>query len=161
LEVVKALALLGADVNLPREDEVTPVLMAAQEGHLRVVQTLTELGADVNLADEEGVTPLFMAAAKGYEGIAVALVSLGADVNLRRTNRKGTQYFVDEFHNDPEEEGDCTPLMIAARNGHVRVVELLLRAGASAGVKLSDGRTALSLAMAAGHTDVASILAVV
>jgi ankyrin repeat protein len=50
------------------------------------------------------------------------------------------------------------PLMIAARNGHVEVVNVLLGAGASAGMRLSDGRTALSLATAMGQVDVAAIL---
>jgi ankyrin repeat protein len=33
-EVVKALAEVGADMNVPMNDGTTPVLMAAKQGHL-------------------------------------------------------------------------------------------------------------------------------
>jgi ankyrin repeat protein len=108
----------------------------------------------------DGATPVFIAAALGHDKVVGALVSLGADVNLRRTDLKWTQGYIDEFHVDPE-EGDWTPLMIASRNGHLEVVKLLVKAGASVRVKLSDGRTALSLAAGKGHADIAALLAAV
>jgi ankyrin repeat protein len=40
-------------------------------------------------------------------------------------------------------------------------VKVLLGAGASVGVKLSDGRTALSLAAGKAHADIAALLAAV
>jgi ankyrin repeat protein len=68
---------------------------------------------------------------------------------------------MDAFHVAPEEEGDWTALMIAARNGQVGVVKVLVEAGASPGVQLSDGRTALSLATAMGHAGVSAMLSAV
>jgi ankyrin repeat protein len=55
-------------------------------------------------------------------------------------------------------DGDWTRLMIAAWNGHVEVVKALMGARAAPGVTLSDGRTALSLAIAKGRANVAAIL---
>ena len=49
-------------------------------------------------------------------------------------------------------------LHIAAWNGHVRVVELLLGAGADKNMLTNDGRTALALAETRGHTEVADLL---
>jgi hypothetical protein len=46
-------------------------------------------------------------------------MSLGADVNRRRTARTWMPRFIDSLHLDPKEEGERTPLMFAARNGHV------------------------------------------
>ena len=39
---------------------VTPVYLAAQQGHTHVVMELIKAGADVNQANSEGVTPLYM-----------------------------------------------------------------------------------------------------
>lgn len=51
-----------------------------------------------------------------------------------------------------------SPLMLAARYGHVVVAEELLRAGAEANVRGFHGWTALHLACAFGHTKVAWVL---
>jgi ankyrin repeat protein len=160
VEIVRILAWLGANLNTAMNNGATPVFIAARNGHTEVVKALGSLGVDVNAPMNDGATPLFIAAAIGYDRVASALVSLGADVNFRRTARKWTQWYIDTCHVDGE-EGDWTPLMIAARNGHAEVVKVLVKAGASTEVKLSDGRTALSLATVNSHDVVAALLAAV
>jgi ankyrin repeat protein len=44
LEVVGALAALGADVTIGKGNGTTPVGTAAQEGHLEIVKELVALG---------------------------------------------------------------------------------------------------------------------
>jgi hypothetical protein len=44
---------------------VTPVFVAAQEGHERVIRVLHALGADLNKPSDVGATPMFMAAQEG------------------------------------------------------------------------------------------------
>jgi len=51
-----------------------------------------------------------------------------------------------------------TALILAARNGHLVVVEALLRAGADPNHAMSDGRTALILAAEHGHLPVVEAL---
>jgi ankyrin repeat protein len=46
LEVVKALASFGADVNIATNDGVTPLHVAEQQGQLEVVEALVALGAE-------------------------------------------------------------------------------------------------------------------
>jgi ankyrin repeat protein len=128
---------------------------------LEVVKALHSLGADVNVPMNDGATQVFITAAIGNALVLRTLVSLGGDVNMGRTDLRWTQWYVNRFDLDPEEEANWTPLMIAARNGHAEVVKVLVEAGASIGVELSGGRTALSLATAMGHTDVAAMLAAV
>jgi uncharacterized protein len=47
---------------------------------------------------------------------------------------------------------------VAARNGHVEVINLLLDAGADRRARIKDGRTALQLAQHYGHLNAANVL---
>ncbi len=97
--VVRALIEFGADVNMARDNGVTPLYIAAQNGHETVERALIELGADVNMARDNGVTPLCMAAQNGHETVVRALIEAGADVNKAADN-------------------GGTPLYIAAQRNH-------------------------------------------
>jgi ankyrin repeat protein len=52
---------------MPADKGVTPVYMAAQNGHESVVRALASLGADVNTASERGATPVFVASQRGHD----------------------------------------------------------------------------------------------
>ena len=45
--MAKALCELGADVNRATKDGWTPIMAAAQNGHLDVVRAMHALGADI------------------------------------------------------------------------------------------------------------------
>ena len=49
---------LGSDINMAKDNGVTPLLIAVHQGKEAVVRALIEAGADVNQATEEGDTPL-------------------------------------------------------------------------------------------------------
>ena len=51
-----------------------------------------------------------------------------------------------------------TPLHIACETGHIQITELLLRKGADPSVRNANGATALDLARARGHDDVAALV---
>ncbi len=67
----------GADVNKARNDGVTPLFIASQNGHCDVVDALVGGGADVNKASNNGVTPLYIASEKGHCNVVDALVGGG------------------------------------------------------------------------------------
>ena len=58
---------------------MTPLLIAAHEGHVAMVRALIEVGADVNKAmdEREGVTPLYIAAHKDHAAIVQILRDAG------------------------------------------------------------------------------------
>jgi ankyrin repeat protein len=145
LDVLKLLIAAGADVNLACDDGCTPLHKAAQMGHAGVVSLLIETaGVELNAAlrddEDAGVTPLYVAAQENRLDVVTLLIAAGADVNKACV--------VD----------DCSPLHMAAQNGHAGVVDLILAAGANVHATCTDGTTALSVALAQGHAEVAQKL---
>jgi ankyrin repeat protein len=60
IDAAKALLDAGADVNQPREgDLTTPLMMATLNGHFDLGKYFLERGADPNLTQENGATPLY------------------------------------------------------------------------------------------------------
>ena len=68
----------GADVNAQDIDGLTPLSLAAGNGHTEVAQLLIQNHADVNAKDNYGETPLIWAASSGHTEVAELLRSYGA-----------------------------------------------------------------------------------
>jgi uncharacterized protein len=85
----------------------TPLMLASQEGHVRVVQWLVDHGAALDERDRHKYTALWYACLGGHTAVAELLIEKGADPILG------------------DEEGS-TPLALAASAGHLEVVRLLL-----------------------------------
>jgi ankyrin repeat protein len=160
----------GADPNaqLTRAGD-TPLMMAARTGNTEAVRVLVESGADVNAKETwGGTTPLMWAASEGHLEAARLLMAAGADVSARShyvaaANGRGfegrtpvanrTDTTAEEFAS-----GWLTPLMLAAREGHVEVARMLVAGGADVNAVAGDGKTALALAIFNGNYDLASLL---
>jgi ankyrin repeat protein len=113
---------------------------AAERGDASAVRALLKQGADVNTAQGDGMTALHWAAMNGDANLASLL--LGAGANTRAATR------INRY----------TPLMLAARQGHGRVVEALLAGGADPSITTDNGTTVLMFAAASG--DVACVEAI-
>jgi ankyrin repeat protein len=77
-EVVGTLIKAGANVNAGSEGEITPLIIAAAEGHIEIVKALLDAGADVNAKDYNSRTALMMAKAQEHAEIADLLKRAGA-----------------------------------------------------------------------------------
>eukprot|EP00079_Xenopus_tropicalis_P014526 XP_004911128.1 PREDICTED: ankyrin repeat domain-containing protein 17 isoform X5 [Xenopus tropicalis] len=137
LEVADFLIKAGADIELGCS---TPLMEAAQEGHLELVKYLLAAAANVQATTATGDTALTYACENGHTDVADVLLQAGADL-------------------EHESEGGRTPLMKAARAGHVCTVQFLISKGANVNrTTLNNDHTVLSLACAGGHLAVVELL---
>ena len=127
---------------------VTPLIIAAHNGHLNSVKILLRYGADIEargtLKKEndvaEGCTPLWGAAVTGHLDVVRLLIDRNADVDGRTST-------------------GSTPLRAAAHEGHLGVVRCLVESGADVNTRnYIAGSTPLIVACNCGHLSVVTYL---
>gem|GEM_PF-1824612 len=93
----------------------TALTVAARTGNLAAVKRLLEKGANIRHANAKGLTALHIASEKGWCQLAKTLIAHEPQPDLNATDATGD-----------------TPMKLAARNGHTRLMDLLLYSGGSA-----------------------------
>ncbi len=126
----------GGDVNQPDKDGTTALMTACRWADEPMVRFLLGHGAIPDkVRSPKGRTELMVGCAYySGKGISLMLVNKGADINA--------------VSND-----GITPLMLAAQNAKLDVVELLLKHGAKVNAKDNMGKTALDYANKAEVSD--------
>ena len=160
--IVERLLGAGANADAAHSSGETALMSAARTGNTAAVGLLLASGADVGAAERNrGQTALMWAAAQGHTGIVHSLLAAGADLHARSkvrpqlVNSTGNADYTGVME---VQAGGFTPLLFAARGGHVDVVRALVAAGAPAGEAAADGTTALVIAAHSGHTPAALTL---
>ncbi|KAJ1461204.1 ankyrin repeat-containing domain protein [Pelagophyceae sp. CCMP2097] len=100
----------GADVD-GTSDGQTALSAAVQCGNVGMVELLWDRGANVDRADGFGETAVFAAVRQSHAALLATLIARGADVNHASLAR-------------------LRPLLLAVEAGDLRLVRLLVRAGA-------------------------------
>ncbi len=134
-EVAELLVRGGADVNLATKSGWTPLIEAASNNDPTLARLLLQNGATVDQSTRKNVTALSVALSNQYESVAAIMVRHGAQY---------APYFFDRVNEDdigavkrllsagadpdlPRDDEGNTPLIIAARHGHVVIVDILLQ----------------------------------
>jgi len=112
----------------------TPLVLACQGGHHAMVKALLAAGASRTALDNNSFSCLHFAAEGGHLACVTLLIG-------RPDNQKMS---VTEI--DVRDEKGCTPLFMAAKNGHRYCCAALVAAGADPAAAIPDGRTALDAA---------------
>lgn len=140
-------------------------LNSARMGDTRLLVDLLSRGIDPNTVDSSGNTLLIIAAREGNAETVAALVAyrprldyrnLTGDSALMLAALQGHEKVVDVLLNAgaPFNHSGWTPLHYAAFEGRLAVVERLLRAGADLNLLAPNQSDALMLAARNGHIDV-------
>lgn len=84
VEMVRLLLAHRASLKAhTRLGALTPLMMAARNGHTDVIRVLLDANDDATAANANGTTPLMLAAAAGKADAVTLLIDRGADVNAR------------------------------------------------------------------------------
>ena len=128
LEALKTLTESGIPLTVTNEDERTGLHIAARYGHLDVVKYYVEKGPDLRTRDIKGYTPLHRASGYGQIKVAKYLLEQGSKPNWEG---KPNQW---------------TPVSLAARYGHLEILQMLHRKGGDLNTLTHKGWSPLMLA---------------
>src|SRR5262245_55325416 len=173
-ELIQALLTAGARARVANRHGVTPLHLAASNGNATIVQRLIAAGADVNSATPGGETALMMAARTGDPETIKALLTHGAMVDAKEGWRGQTALMWAATENNAaairllieagadvktkSTGGSFTAFLFAVRGGRIDAARALLDSGANVNERLSDGMSALVLALYNAHFELAAFL---
>ncbi|HPA88853.1 MAG TPA: ankyrin repeat domain-containing protein [Quisquiliibacterium sp.] len=148
---VRLLLLRGVTPNSPDRTRGPALLFAVREKSFAAAMALLETPlTDVNVRNQVGETPLMYAALFGELPLVKRLIERGAQVNqsgwtaLHYAASAGqlsvVQYLLDQHaFIDALSPNQTTPLMMAAREKHLSVAQLLIKEGADPSLRNEAG----------------------
>ena len=151
LEVVKALAFRGADLDRRTSAGLTAVHSAASLGQAEIVRFLASQGADLDQVAKCGTTALLAAAQKGFLEVIQVLAAFGTDLEQLLVDKSACDLAESNGHNHVVVWLTCVkgwpPLQIAAGCRFYRVAQTMLRTGhANPESSLYDAHTLVRVA---------------
>lgn len=112
----------------------------------------------MNHVADSGATALIVAASAGFDEVCLALLAAGANVNaVVEATPEYMEKFAEEVaagrkvETEPHKNG-LSSLMVAANEGHVETIKLLIEARADVLATDDEGDSALVSALKANHT---------
>ncbi|CAE7205324.1 unnamed protein product [Symbiodinium sp. CCMP2592] len=165
VEIVKAILLAGADVNLQSKAGWTALMVAAKYGQPGIVEAILKHKPDLDLQEKTGWTALMSAARYGKPETVEAMLKHKPDLDLQ--NKIGSTALAVAVQNphgpsaalamvqallragaavDSADFAGRTPLMGAALEGRLEVVEALLKHGSRPELRSRSGQNALDFA---------------
>ncbi len=98
--VTAELAKHPEELNLPEDDGLTPLHLAAENCHANVVVLLLDKGADINVTEKNHATPLHLAAQEGCTNEVMLLLDRAAKVNLRDDQKRTPLLRAEQWQQD-------------------------------------------------------------
>jgi len=149
-------------MNTKDRNRNTALMLASKRGYTEIVRVLLKAGADIKIRNVFGDTALIDASENGHTEIVDMLLKAAqaglpetlrpppqAQQALRALSWPSEQYTINIQNGKLE-----TALMLASKNGHTEIVDMLLIAGADLTLKDYNGDTAHMLASRNGHWEI-------
>ncbi len=160
----------GQPLNAPDSLQQTPLMYAVLGGNIKVVKWLLKKGAEPDLQNYFGETALMLAVQKDAPQMVKLLMKKKA--NIHKRDRKGWNALmlsksarISELLmrkvaavNYATPGKGITALMIAAQEGNLPVVKVLLTSKADVEKAAADGKKAIDFARENGHTEIAELI---
>ncbi|HOO32766.1 MAG TPA: ankyrin repeat domain-containing protein [Thermotogota bacterium] len=164
LDYAQMLIDAGADIRAVDAEGNTYLHISSSINSPKTLAFLIDKGLEVNVKNDAGDTPLHIAAENGYVDVVKALIDTGADLfalNNRGYSPMHIHLFVYEQDveavewllsmgvnaNSDQNEEQVAPLHLAANNGDLQMVQLLVAMGADPRIKGYQGYTPLHTAV--------------
>ena len=150
-------------ILIPLDECTSCFHSACSAGHLDAAVFFESLDADVDKISSHDChnygTALYFASNDGHKDVVQFLIGQNADIDLAYSREFGgnTEFHL-LVHKLSGDTGTATPLMVAAMNGHIEVVKLLVAANADVNRFNYDGKTAVELAREGQHFEVVELL---
>lgn len=150
----------GANINAPDNEGQTPLMVAVKSGDLSVINGLLEYGADPNLQDHDGWTAAMHAVRNNDPKIMRLLGKFKANFSLQNhdgmtalglaayTNRANAAVGILDAGANPDDvmgASRYTALMIAANQGNLQMMQILLQYKANPNARNAGGVTPLMI----------------
>ncbi|KAK1792438.1 hypothetical protein P4O66_012383 [Electrophorus voltai] len=165
----------GAQIDAKTRDGLTPLHCAARSGHDAAVEILLERGAPILARTKNGLSPLHMSAQGDHVDCVKHLLQHKApvdDVTLDYLTAlhvaahcghyRVTKLLLDKKANPNArallQQNGFTPLHIACKKNRVKVMELLVKYGASIQAITESGLTPIHVAAFMGHLNIVLLL---
>ena len=169
--MIRRLITVDTDINVPTATGGTPLMAASMSGRVDAIDLLVRRGAWVNGARDREWTDRADVRRLGrpprcHPSAGAPRRAHRPDVVRRLDDRRETGRIRQPDLRPPTPHpgwdsimGGLTPLLIAARDGHVEAVRALVESGADIDrVSGGDGSSPMVIAIANGHYDVAQYL---
>ena len=118
---------------------ITPLLLAAEYGHVNIVQLLMKLTENPNAPRNTGFTPIHSAAIYGHLEVVRLLMTATTNPNT------------------PDKEG-WTPIHCAAKEGNLEILRLLMTSTGNPNAPGNYGWTSIHISAWKGHLDIIRLL---
>ncbi|XP_050732499.1 protein phosphatase 1 regulatory subunit 12A-like isoform X9 [Eriocheir sinensis] len=166
LDMVEFLVDQGTDVNRGDMEGWTPLHATASCGFNSIAKFLIDRGADLSLVNNDGDLAIDIADSDEMEMLLQQEIeSRGIDCEASR-NREERRMLEDAQHwlqsgylaDRPHSKTGATALHVASAKGYIKVMSLLIEAGADINAKDNDGWTPLHAAAHWGQREAIEIL---